>query len=543
MSIDTSLTVAAPMMEPTTVPPSPRLLALLAGELARAIARRASEAYTKMPLSTWGRLMLPAYFRLPPSGMHLWLGEQLDAMDSLRGARLNVLGPRGGAKSTVGTLCYVLKCAVTAREPYIWIVSDTIGQARMHLANVKAELEHNPLLATYYPQAVGPGPRWRADAAELPNGVLIEAYGTGQRLRGRRRRENRPTLIVCDDLQNDAHVASATQRQVSRDWFHGALLKAGDGRTNVINLATALHRDALAMQLVRSPGWNSRVFRAIEKWPENLDLWGQWEELYADVGDFDARAAAREFFQENRDAMLAGAELLWPEHEDLYSLMRMRFEEGRTAFEREKQNSPIDPERCEWPEEYFGPHIWFSDWPRDLAVKTIALDPSKGSDARHGDYSAYAMLGIDRHGLLYVEADMARRPTPQMVADGVNLCQRFPPEAFGIEVNQYQELLGGEFEAEFRRRHKRVITPAGICNATNKLVRIRRLGPYLSQHRLRFHAKSPATRLLVDQLRDFPLGAHDDGPDALEMAIRLAIELLSGNAMPSDGLGDNLLTR
>jgi predicted phage terminase large subunit-like protein len=109
-------------------------------------------------------------------------------------------------------------------------------------------------------------------------------------------------------------------------------------------------------------------------------------------------------------------------------------------------------------------------------------------------------------------------------------------------VNQYQELLRGEFESEFRRRHKRVLAPRGINNSTNKLVRIRRLGPYLSQHRLRFHAKSPATRLLVDQLRDFPLGAHDDGPDALEMAIRLADALLSDEAMPSDGLGDNLLT-
>jgi hypothetical protein len=29
----------------------------------------------------------------------------------------------------------------------------------------------------------------------------------------------------------------------------------------------------------------------------------------------------------------------------------------------------------------------------------------------------------------------------------------------------------------------------------------------------------------VQQLRDFPNGDHDDGPDALEMARRLAIEL------------------
>jgi phage terminase large subunit-like protein len=42
---------------------------------------------------------------------------------------------------------------------------------------------------------------------------------------------------------------------------------------------------------------------------------------------------------------------------------------------------------------------------------------------------------------------------------------------------------------------------------------------------LRFKANSPGARLLVRQLRDFPNADHDDGPDALEMAVRLAREL------------------
>jgi len=33
-------------------------------------------------------------------------------------------------------------------------------------------------------------------------------------------------------------------------------------------------------------------------------------------------------------------------------------------------------------------------------------------------------------------------------------------------------------------------------------------------------------RLLVEQMRDFPNADHDDGPDALEMAQRLASKLL-----------------
>jgi predicted phage terminase large subunit-like protein len=63
-----------------------------------------------------------------------------------------------------------------------------------------------------------------------------------------------------------------------------------------------------------------------------------------------------------------------------------------------------------------------------------------------------------------------------------------------------------------------------IQNHDPKVLRIRRLGPALSQGRIRFRT-TPGTRLLVDQLRQFPTGAYDDGPDALEMARRLSVEL------------------
>ncbi len=516
----------------------------LANHLIRSVSQRTEQedpsikSRQALDLLAWGRCYLPGYFRRAPSGMHLWLGEQLDQLRQDRGRKINVVGPRGSAKSTISTLCFVLRMVLEGWDPYVWIISDTKNQAQTHLENIRAELEENEQLARDYPQASGKGPCWRATTIQLKNGTIIESFGTGQRLRGRRRRECRPTLIICDDLQNDAHMVSASQRESSRQWFYGTLLKAGTKKTNIINLATALHRDALAMQLQRTPGWNSSLFRSIETWPRNSNLWDRWEELYSDVENPDSRRDAWNFYQSNRDAMHAGSVLLWPEEEDLYTLMKMRVEEGRTSFEREKQSSPIDPERCEWPDEYFGPHIWCDAWPDDLQMTTIALDPSKGSDARQGDYSALVVLGVDRLGMLYVEADLARRPTPQMVADGVTLCQRHRVNAFGVEANMYQELLAGEFQAEFRRRGVRLDSPCAIHNHVNKQVRIRRLGPYLSQKRFRFLAKSPSTQLLVDQLRDFPLGAHDDGPDALEMALRLAEQLHRGST--SDGLGERI---
>jgi predicted phage terminase large subunit-like protein len=507
-----------------------------------AIHARITSREAQMPTSTtlaWGRHFLPKHFAKPPSGMHEWLGDQLDTFQLVRGSKLNVIGPRGSAKSTIATLCYVLRAAVEGWEPYIWIVSDTIPQAQMHLENVKAELLENPLLEDAYPKATGRGPTWRAELIQLPNGTAIEALSTGQRIRGRRFNEHRPSLIVCDDLQNDSHIASAPQRDVSRRWFNGSLLRAGDKRTNIVNLATALHREALAMELLEAPGWTSRRFAAIETWPTNTQLWNEWEAIYADPDNPNATHEAREFYDVFKADLDAGAVVLWPAEEDLYTLMKMRVESGRTAFEREKQGSPVDPDLCEWPEVYFDDTIWFDAWPEGLVIRTIALDPSKGRESGRGDYSAYVLLGIDASGVIYVEADMARRPTPQMVADGVALCARFRPNAFGVEANQFQELLCGEFAAEFARQGMPHVAPAAIHNHANKLIRIRRIGPYLSQRRLRFLSRSVSTKLLVDQLRDFPAGAHDDGPDALEMALRLAEDFWQGRNA-DDGLGNRL---
>jgi hypothetical protein len=83
------------------------------------------------------------------------MAKELDGMFDTRNAKLNVLGPRGAAKSTLGTLAFPLRAAVEGREPYIWIVSDTMYQARQHLENLKRELLDNPILAQAYPQSVG----------------------------------------------------------------------------------------------------------------------------------------------------------------------------------------------------------------------------------------------------------------------------------------------------------------------------------------------------------------------------------------------------
>lgn len=480
-------------------------------------------------LIDWGRAYLPQHFSCQPSTMHRWIAEKVHAARRERNQRINIVGPRGGAKSTIGTLANILRCAVEGTEPYIWILSESADQAVKHLADIKLELEENTQLARDYPEACGKGRIWRSNSIRLRNNVVIEAHGMGSAIRGKKNRQDRPTLIVCDDLQDPKCMLSADLRKKHWDWLQSTVLKAGDHRTNIVNLANAYHREAIGLRLCETPGWSSQVFSAIAKWPSDMGLWEQWAEIYCDMALPDPDAAARQFYDLHRSAMDAGAELLWPERESLYFLMCM-WVVDRGAFEREKQSRPVNPADCEWPESYFDDRIWFEEWPRSWRVKTLALDPSKGRDARRSDYSAFVSLLVGTDGYLYVDADLARRDVSQIVTDGVELYRNFQPDAFGIEGNAWQDLLGDYFVDEFAKQGMHDARPWTLDNSTNKVVRIRSLGGYLSQRRIRFKAGSPGTRLLVSQLRDFPdKHSHDDGPDALEMADRLARRLLSGD--------------
>lgn len=187
----------------------------------------------------------------------------------------------------------------------------------------------------------------------------------------------------------------------------------------------------------------------------------------------------------------------------------------------------VSVEGAEWPAEFFPPSIWFDDWPRDLTIKTIGLDPSKGKDAKHGDYSAIVLLGRTPDGTLWCEADLQRRVSTQIVEDLLEWQRVFVADGIAIETNQFQELLKDDVERVSSERG--IMAPCwGLDNRVNKEVRIRRLTPYLSKRKMRFKANSPGTAMLVQQLRDFPEGEFDDGPDSAELALRLAVHLWNG---------------
>ncbi len=311
-------------------------------------------------------------------------------------------------------------------------------------------------------------------------------------------------LIVDDPLKNDEEAKSSSHRQKQWDWWLStASTRLRPGGLMIV-VQTRWHRDDLAGRILREAKTNGQRWREL-KLPA---LAGENDPLGRQPG-----------------------EALWPEVYDLEKLERLRSSRTPYFWHALYQQDPQAEGGTEWPEAYFGPSIWFDDWPEEWICRVMALDPSKGRDAKSGDYSAFVMLQVQPDGTLYVDANLDKRNVAVISATALELGKVFRPDGFAIEINQFQELLATEINRLGLERN--VSLPIyGYNNHVPKIVRIRRLTPLLAQGLIKFKSGSASARLLVSQLRDFPHGDFDDGPDAAEMAVRMATDLLT--APPSD---------
>lgn len=322
--------------------------------------------------------------------------------------------------------------------------------------------------------------------------------------------------LIDDPIKGEEQAYSATYRESLRGWYDAEFRTRLRETSNVLVTLTRWHRKDLAGRLLE---------QAMQEATGD-----QWEVL-----DFEA---IRTDAPKAHDPRQPG-EPLWPDRYSLDYLRKTQAVIGPTRWAAMYQQSPRAEGGAEWPESFFGSGIWFDEWPADIWMRTMAWDPSKGKGAKWGDYSAVVQMALSG-SVLYVDAVLRNdRPIDQLIDEALDMQRRFKADAFGVESNQFQELLGPQLV----RRAGELGVPCApylIDNRVNKEVRIRRLTSWLSTGQIRFKGGSAGARLLVEQLRDFPNGDHDDGPDALEMAIRLATEL---GAHVDDGLGNNLFTR
>ena len=488
----------------------------------------------------FGRAYFPHYFSKPSPEFHRELDAiwqqgvlkgryPLTAADTkmisrLPGTRRAVAAPRGHAKSTNLTFKGTMHSTLYGYKHYPIIISDSSEQAEGFLDNIRVEFEENTAILEDF--GVLAGSVWRSNVLLTKTNIKIEAIGSGKKIRGRKHRNWRPDLIILDDVENDENVRTPEQRKKLKDWFDKAVSKCGDDYTDIIYIGTLLHYDSLLAKTLTNPAYRSIKYKAVIQFSQADDLWQQWETIFTDLSNDDRESEALAFFQAHKEAMLEGTQVLWEEKLSYYDLMVMRVSEGEASFNSEEQNEPINPDDClfmeEWFDYYNEAEVNFGDPAFDFFG---FIDPSLGKTKR-SDFSAIVTLAKHKgSGYMYVvDADIERRHPDRIIAD-VLAKERWLRASFGhgyrklgAETNQFQWFLKEEL-AKASAKAGLYLPIEEVQQTSDKVMRSQTLQPDVKNKYIKFNRRH---KRLLEQLTQFPMGAHDDGPDALEGARSIA---------------------
>lgn len=324
-----------------------------------ALARRLEEelaAADREPLETgpigFGLRYLPHLLSGAISPLHAHLNEWHVA-EAFRepGALEAVAAPRGHGKTTAGVEVAALWHAAYRVRRYIVIASDTYSQAVQRIATITAEVEANDQLRDAFPDlrpardAQGNLIAWRDDELAFENGVRIVGVGAGKSIRGAKDRENRPDLLLLDDLEDEQSVATPEALDKRLRWItRTALALAGPMRgISALWVGTILSRSALLNQATGAAleqgqhrpkwarAWRPTVFRAELAGTERLEAVVYDPETDEPVVDEETGEPIR----------FEVGEPLWSEltREDLASI---RYRIGSVSYAAEYLSDPVD---------------------------------------------------------------------------------------------------------------------------------------------------------------------------------------------------------
>lgn len=440
--------------------------------------------------------------------------------------------PRGSAKSTLATLIKPIHDACYGLEKFILIISSTTPLANKKLKDIRNEIHSNGALRDVFGVRF---PSKKAGESEFTvisdsGSTYFAALGRGSEVRGIRINEARPTKVISDDVEYSEEVYNEQIRDKTATWYFEDVTKAGDTGTNFEFVGTVLHKDSLLAKLLKNPAYEGQTYKAVTSWSERQDLWNKWSEIYNNKDDSNRLEKSREFYEANKEEMLRGTSVLWPEKESYLDHMKDLQEIGRRAFMKEKQNDPQGTD-----DQIFQKFHWYKETESGLLVESSqaiipwsdlvalgSIDPATGQGRAKakGDFTCILTGYKHKSGRLFVHNDWTRRASPsQYISEIFHLHERFKYEKFSVETNLYRDLLLPNIIDEKKRieaaQKKTITIPFYDCVQTeNKQERIFRLEPKVNHGWIVFNRA--LSHEFMRQHEEFPNGTHDDCPDVLE---------------------------
>lgn len=471
---------------------------------------------------------------------HAKLSRILDSVSNKnRTARIAWAASRGHAKSAYLSNAFPVHEIAFRKRKMILIISETNAGSKKFIKWVANQLKYNAKLRSDFGEILfEQKTRNEKDSEEAfltTTGIKLEATSLGTQIRGFRNGAQRPDLIILDDLESRDSNNTPELRQKAKDWLNQDLMPAYDPtQTAVIFMGTLVHVDSLLNYVLKERrDFIVNEFPAITAFPKRTDLWVEFERIYKEYEPSDAELSAMEtadeemqtpsaqaamlFYNANKAEMDDGARVLWEARFPLAQLFLEKVNYGSKAFNTEFMNNPLDEESQIFHPDRFYSYEAGKQFPHKDYYVGMGMDFAMGK--QRGDYSA--LITVAKHkstGKIYIVDAFIERLHPDKFLDEiVERVRKFQPDIIGAEAQMAQEFFVDKLKESLQYvgypAHNRV---KKIHQRQRKELRIEAMLPDIENGNIVFcrdHA------ILLEQFERYGSKWHDDGPDALQMAL------------------------
>ena len=424
--------------------------------------------------------------------------------------QLALILPRDHAKSTLAATAILWRFLFNPpdSEPeFIAWIGEAQDQAIDNIAWIQNHIETNPAVHYYFGDLQGH--IWRKNEVVLKNGCRMIGKGASQRLRGKKQYSTRYTGIVLDDFESELNTKTPDARINMKNWVTAAVYPAIDFdkkgflwcNGTIVHWDSFLNNILTGYQSARKHNedytWKVYSKKAIE---DGEPIWkSRWsmgklnerKQFYVDSG------TPAKFYQEYMNQARSPDDQVFSEediNESLYKgVTRWDDEEGSWYVKTDDGNTYVN--------------------------LYIGIDPAS-SISDHRDYSVIMVVGVSDEHDYYIIDYWRKRTLPMDCAEEIfKIVEEYHPvRRVNIETIAYQEMLR---DFVMRESKKRGFFIPGIEKGIKGYTQKKKdrlfegLQPLFKQKAV--HLKKGDIEF-IDELLDFPKGAHDDMIDAFWLA-------------------------
>ena len=416
-----------------------------------------------------------------------------------------IMAFRWSGKSTIINTAFPL-WGILGKNNYkfIVIVAQTQAQAKMYMRNLKEEIINNEMLSKDLWPFREEWDEFNASSIVLlKSQARITVVSVDQSARWIRHRNNRPQLIIADDIEDLQSIKTREGRDKLFEWFTKEIIPLGDlKKTRIFLVGNMLHRDSLLMRMKDriESGQKNWVFR---KYPL-MDEHGKclWPERYSEENIIELKWTVWSEVAWRTEYMLEDAGAEW----------QVVFPEWIRWYDNFPEPAPAMVNERRWCYSNSLPHPLDLNTGVDLAI----------SDSSAADYTAF-VTGWEwwrkQHKILFIVDALARKMDFSETAE--TLAEYHRKQTSSYKHNKHEvivETVGYQAAMEQYLRKNAHMDIIGIKPHGSKRERLALITDLIKTWRIRF-PKTEAWVMLVEQLVGFWKERHDDLVDAFTIMV------------------------